>query len=487
LIDNSPAVRETAVRLSEPFLAKTGAASAHPENRALTTALLKLVDDPSIRVRYQLAFSLGEWRDRLAGKALAALALKDAGNANIQTAILSSVQPHLQEFIEALFSNSANDGPPANLLAQVVGMSVAGKDQRSLTNILARLSPPANGDAAPWQLAVFAGFLDALNGSGSSLSEFQTTAAPQTKRIVASLTRLFAQARSWTAPDRLQSGGGGQRAVLIAIPLLGRGPDGFDADVDRLASLLQPQVEIPVQQVALARLGRLSGPKVGGVLLDNWKSFSPSMRIEVLNTLLRRTDWAVTFLDRVESGAIAPSETAPSHQQSLLKHSNESVRERAQRVFASRNSNRQEIVKQYASVGELTGDSARGLALYREHCSTCHRLRGEGNNVGPDLTTVADKPVGMLVVAILDPNQIFESKYINYTAVLKDGREISGIITTETPNSLTVRVAGGKDEVILRQDLRDLNSSHISTMPEGFEAVLKPQDMADLIGGIRNR
>jgi len=135
----------------------------------------------------------------------------------------------------------------------------------------------------------------------------------------------------------------------------------------------------------------------------------------------------------------------------------------------------------------LTADPERGAALYRQNCAACHRLKGEGNNTGPDLGTVADKPVGTLLAGILDPNQAFETKYINYTALTKSGREISGIIASETPNSITLRNAGGTDETILRSDIKELTSSRLSLMPEGFENTLKPQDMADLIAFIRSR
>ena len=92
-----------------------------------------------------------------------------------------------------------------------------------------------------------------------------------------------------------------------------------------------------------------------------------------------------------------------------------------------------------------------------------------------------------ILLRILDPNQAFETKYINYTAATKSGRELSGIIAAETPNSITLRNAGGTDETILRGDIKELTSSRLSLMPEGFENTLKPQDMADLIAFIRSR
>ncbi|MBI5775219.1 MAG: hypothetical protein HZA89_15965, partial [Verrucomicrobia bacterium] len=64
-------------------------------------------------------------------------------------------------------------------------------------------------------------------------------------------------------------------------------------------------------------------------------------------------------------------------------------------------------------------------------------------------------------------------------------REVSGIIAAETPNSLTLRAAGGVEEVVLRSELKALNASGLSLMPEGLEGVLKPQDVADLIAYIK--
>ena len=189
----------------------------------------------------------------------------------------------------------------------------------------------------------------------------------------------------------------------------------------------------------------------------------------------------------MESGLIAPAEIGPVHQQRLVRHSATEIRQRAEKLFAARNSDRQKVVKAYAVVNQLAGNAERGATVYRQNCAGCHRLRGEGNNLGPDLGTVADKPVETLLVAILDPNQAFETKYINYTAVTKSDREISGIIAVETPNSVTLRNAGGMDETILRGDIKELTSSRLSFMPDGFENTLTPQDMADLIAYIRSR
>jgi putative heme-binding domain-containing protein len=70
--------------------------------------------------------------------------------------------------------------------------------------------------------------------------------------------------------------------------------------------------------------------------------------------------------------------------------------------------------------------------------------------------------------------------------VTKDDRELSGVLVSETPNSISLRMAGGAEEQILRSDLKQMTSSGRSLMPEGFEAGLNQQDMADLIAYLLN-
>ena len=102
-------------------------------------------------------------------------------------------------------------------------------------------------------------------------------------------------------------------------------------------------------------------------------------------------------------------------------------------------------------------------------------------DLGPDLASIASKTPESLLVAILDPNAAIETRYINYLATTKNGRELSWIITTEYANSIVLRVTGGAEESILRTDLQELKSTGMSMMPEGLETAIAPRAMADLI------
>jgi putative heme-binding domain-containing protein len=207
----------------------------------------------------------------------------------------------------------------------------------------------------------------------------------------------------------------------------------------------------------------------------------------VLNLLFSRPEWLKALLAVIESEKISTAGIGTVHQQKLVTHSDSSIRQRAVKLFSATRADRQAVLKEYRGVEKLIGEPAKGAALFRQNCSTCHLFKGEGHEIGVDLNTMAGKPIQVLLVAILDPNQAVEARYVNYTAQTKGDREISGVITAETATSITLRSPGGAEEVLLRSDLKELTSSGLSLMPEGFEKGLAPQDLADLISYILAR
>lgn len=143
------------------------------------------------------------------------------------------------------------------------------------------------------------------------------------------------------------------------------------------------------------------------------------------------------------------------------------------------------VIAGFAGVEQLTGNPAHGRELFQQLCAACHRLRGEGHEVGPDLGMVAAKPEDWLLAAILDPSQAVEARYRAWTLTLKSGDSVAGLISAETANNLVLRLAGGVEHAVLRGDIATLELQALSLMPAGFESALKPQDMADLLRWLR--
>jgi putative membrane-bound dehydrogenase-like protein len=462
-------VREHAAHLCEPFL-------SNPDNHELQSTALNLVNDPEIRVRYQLAFSLGSWNDPRAGEALAKIALRDSTNEAVQIAVMCSATNHVGEMLATVFSSSR---PPGNIVEQLIGLATAMNDNKAFETALAKIAP-ASGKIEPWQMTALSGFLDALDRRSTSLKKFHDAAPSELKAVIEQLEPLFVQARASATNSSASN-------RVAAVRLLGRGLSNQDEDVKELGSLLTALSAPELEKAALNNLRKTRSPIAGEVMLAGWKTYLPDTRTEIMNAILSRLEWTKPLLDGLENGSIPSGQIAAPFQQKLLTHVQPSVSARAKKIFGSASSDRKKLVHDYQSVASLKGDAKKGTVLFKQNCATCHFFKGQGNAVGPDLGALGNKTAQTLLVAILDPNQAIESRYIAYNATLKNDRELSGVISAETPTSITIKTAGGSEETILRTDLASLTSSGLSLMPEGLEKVLDLQAMADLIAYINGK
>jgi len=71
--------------------------------------------------------------------------------------------------------------------------------------------------------------------------------------------------------------------------------------------------------------------------------------------------------------------------------------------------------------------------------------------------------------------------YITYVIDTKEKKSFIGLVANETPATITLRQAYGRQDVINRSNIKKMQSQGQSLMPEGLEAGLAPQDLADLI------
>ena len=168
--------------------------------------------------------------------------------------------------------------------------------------------------------------------------------------------------------------------------------------------------------------------------------------------------------------------------QLLLNHPHQEIKSRSIELFGGvSNQARAKVVEQYQDILELAGNADRGLDVFKKNCSVCHQVGNIGHRVAPDLVSVQNKSEGDLLIAILDPNREAQPNFNTYTILTDGGRSYNGIISAETANSITLKRAEAKEDVILRSNIEELISTGVSLMPEGLEKDLSRQDLADVI------
>ncbi len=457
LQDADATVREHAIKLSERFL-HDGAAS--PQMLAQFQAL---AGDPSITVRYQLAFTLGEIKGETKIKALAVIAQRDRESSWTRTAVLSSLAQGAGELFAVLSGDAAfcDTVQGEDFLRELVVLVGSRNDHEEVSRVLeyiGNVSEPAISFALVRALG------DGLKGGGSLLG----ISGQQVRELFAAAAK--------SAVD----GQAAEKTRAEAARLLGL--TGFADSGGILLSLLdqgQPQV---VQLAAISSLGRFNDPQIGQALTKIWAKLSPRLRSETLSVLLARPDRAMALLSAIQAGEIRPEELGTSQSKFLRTHPKPEVRELAERVLvAAPAGQRQVVINAFMPALSLQGNAAKGRKIYQERCSFCHRLGGEGHAVGPDLVTVKNTGKEKLLVNILDPNREVRPEFVSYVVQTKDDDSFVGLIANETSTTITVRQAYGKEDVLSRSKIRTMRSQGQSLMPEGLEVGLVPQDLADLL------
>ena len=166
----------------------------------------------------------------------------------------------------------------------------------------------------------------------------------------------------------------------------------------------------------------------------------------------------------------------------LRRNDSPAVQARAQKLFGDEEySHRKSIVEEWLKKLPPTGDVQRGRVVFEKICAQCHSVSGQGHQVGPDLTDVYHRSLEDLVSNILDPNMAINPSYVSFNVELTSGESETGILRSESADAITLLQALGRQLVILRQNIKRIESSGISLMPEGLEAGLTPADLRDLI------
>lgn len=269
-----------------------------------------------------------------------------------------------------------------------------------------------------------------------------------------------------------------------------------------LRGLLVPSQPQELQLAALETLGTYHEPSVADMLIDAWPKMTPALRDKATTILLSRTDRIAKLLDAIESKKITPAQLSVAAKATLGRQKTPALAERIAKLIGDGSSaNRKAVIETYLTAmqgsdagtparsesvvagksARITGDATRGSKVYEIACMVCHKFADKGNDVGPHLGTIKAWTAEQLVTNILDPNREVSPNFSLYLVETNDGRTLSGLIASETAGNLTLKRADGGTDTVLRSEIKSLTSPGVSLMPEGLEAAINPQQMADLI------
>lgn len=464
--------------------------------------LAELASDPSPDVQRQVAIAATKL-DGLNAPALLADVLARCGtDIVIPRLVWQNLHPLLADppAVDAVLSRFGKDQPPGFVaMAPVMAEYLLTGDQPRL-EAFAQLFDQTSGTPAAGEL---------LNQLGRRVRNREIRAealAPIRPRLESAIAPLLAGekgdglkfaaanlAASWghTEAAKLVTGTlldakAGEAARIAAAEAVAAAGDA--RAIETLATVLaDSQAPQNLRRATLSSLGRLDAPAVAKATLAAYTALPAPLQRDAIELLTQRPAWSRELIAAVESGQVAATVINPMQVAKMAgPGANADLRPKIEKLWGKvrleRNPGREEKIARIVQLaGEKTGDWKNGKAVFTRSCAACHKLHGEGNLIGPDLTVSGRGTLEQLLSNMLDPNLVIGEAYQARIVNTHDGRAVMGLPVEENDQRVVVRSPAGKDEIFARADVKSVDVLPVSLMPENLEATMSEQELLDLI------
>jgi putative heme-binding domain-containing protein len=246
---------------------------------------------------------------------------------------------------------------------------------------------------------------------------------------------------------------------------------------------------------ALRAISVFGGDDIAHVITATWKNFTLPTRRAASEVLVLRSKWSRELLAAVDRKIVEPQDISATARRALARSEDSTVRDHADRVLGRYRPTGADKLKLIAGKRKvvLSGepDLQAGREVARRTCFVCHKLYGEGADVGPDLTGVGRSTLDALLHNVIDPNEVIGNGFENTEVELKDGRVLNGRVIEDAPTRLRLLASGPTEHIIARGDIIETNgkpairTSELSLMPEGLEQ-MPDEDFRNLIWYLLN-
>ncbi|MCA9066240.1 MAG: c-type cytochrome [Planctomycetaceae bacterium] len=135
---------------------------------------------------------------------------------------------------------------------------------------------------------------------------------------------------------------------------------------------------------------------------------------------------------------------------------------------------------------------AVGERLFKEAtCAQCHRIRGTGGNVGPELTDVFKRwkgDTGGILREILDPSHRIDPRYAVHAILTSKGDVLTGIIQADNKDSIALMVnpEAASATIVPKSDIDEMVQSDKSMMPKALLDRFTREEVLEIVGFLRS-
>jgi len=417
----------------------------------------RLAEDPSLRVRYQLALALGRLDLPDKARVLRRLLERDGDETWVRAAALNAVREGHGELFAAL---SGQNRDASLALARMAGASGVAKEIAAVLNAVDR--DWGKPDVIPSLASLNDGLRSRRKGvadyfSGSGLAK----RLERLKKVAASAGQKVEQ--------RLEA--------IKGVQVLG-----YSFCGEELKQILKGGSDSQVRKAAIEALLRMPESAAFAAVLDAWSRLDEVTQRDVIRDAVSNRIRARALLAAVGRGEVKKASFDAAQVDALRSSRDKTVAKLAADVFgAAKELMIDDLMADFKPSLTLSGRAEAGKELFAQRCVTCHRANGEGHALGPDLVTVKTKGRENLLLNILNPNAEVAPQFMAFEVETYEDESFTAVVGDETPTHVTLKMAGGITKTLPRKAVKGMRSNGRSLMPEGLQEGMTAAQMADLL------
>lgn len=346
-----------------------------------------------------------------------------------------------------------------------------------------KITKPANWPQMRERLVAVKASADAGNAEKSAKAYTPTSDATTLLELEASMGIETALA---TYRDLLASASARTSERENALNVLLQAKDASTAKT--LLQLIQNDAPPSLRRKAIQALASLHDSTTPALLSSLLPKLSANELPDAVNTLASTKEGAKALLKAVEAKTVPATALSPFLVRQLMAFKDAEIDGLIKSAWGDVNAPKADLAERTQKYRALLtpdalakGDLAKGKMLFMATCGQCHKLFGEGQNVGPDITGSNRADLGYLLENVLDPNAVIGKAYQLNLFTMKDGRVLSGVVKEENNTIVRIAMMGGIEFTLPVAEITKREISKLSTMPEGLFDALQPAQVIDLV------
>ena len=229
--------------------------------------------------------------------------------------------------------------------------------------------------------------------------------------------------------------------------------------------------------------------EIGKSLIENFSDFTVPEKQEILQALSSRLVYARPLANAIKEKSIPRNDVPPYIASQLRRVLGNGFVE----IWGPIDDLNSDVQSEYAKYRRLMQDHAiasadpfQGKNVFQRVCWACHKMYGDGGNLGPDLTGSNRLNTEYLLSNILEPSGEIQDDYQMVVITTNEGRTYSGSITNESDHQITMSIVGQENINIKKSSIQSKEVNPQSIMPVGLLNSLTDEEILNLVAFLKS-